>query len=143
MVDNNFVETIISLPANLFYGTSIAVNILVLAKNKPNTNFQFIDASSEEFFKKETNNNVLLDIHIQRVVEIFDKKENIDYVAASVIYEDIVENNYNLSVSSYIEAKDTSEVIDIIKLNAEINATTERIDQLRVDLKDIIAEIDA
>ena len=143
LVDNNFVETIISLPANLFYGTSIAVNILVLAKNKPNTNFQFIDASSEEFFKKETNNNVLLDIHIQRVVEIFDKKENIDHVAATVPYETIVENEYNLSVSMYIEAKDTSEVIDIIELNAEINATTERIDQLRIDLNEVISEIEA
>lgn len=143
LVDNNYVETVISLPANLFYGTTIAVNILVLAKNKSNTNFQFIDASSEEFFKKETNNNVLLDIHIQKIVDIFDKKENIDYVATSVPYETIVENDYNLSVSLYIETKDTKEVIDIMKLTAEIETTTGKIDQLRIGLRDIIAEIEA
>ena len=119
------------------------MNILVLAKNKPNTNFQFIDASGEQFFKKETNNNVLLNIHIQKIVEIFDKKKTIDYVAATVPYEAIVRDNYNLSVSTYVKTKDTSEVIDIIELNTEISSTIERIDQLRSGLSEIIAEIEA
>lgn len=75
LVDGNYVETIISLPSNLFYGTSIAVNILVLSKHKPDTRIQFIDASSEEFYTKATNNNMLKDKHIDRIVEIFDKKK--------------------------------------------------------------------
>jgi len=143
LVDNNFVETVISLAPNLFYGTTIAVTILVLAKNKPDTNIQFIDASGEEFFKKETNNNVMVDDHIQHIMELFDSKENAPHVAESVPYEKIVANDYNLSVSSYVEAKDTREVIDIIELNAEIKTTVGKIDQLRSDIDAIIAEIEA
>ena len=140
LVDNNYVETVISLAPNLFYGTSIAVNILVLAKNKNDMNVQFIDASS--FYKKETNNNVLLDEHIERIIELFDKKENIEHMAESVPYEKIVENDYNLSVSSYVQSKDTSEVIDIIQLNAQIKSTVSKIDKLRMEIDAIMDEIE-
>jgi len=143
LVDNNYVETVISLAPNLFYGTTIAVTILVLAKNKPNTNIQFIDASGKEFFKKETNNNVMYDEHIQKIMDMFDSKENIDHVAASVPCEKIEDNDYNLSVSSYVEAKDTREVTDITKLNAEIKATVKKINHLRTDIDAIVAEIEA
>ena len=143
LVDNNYVETVISLAPNLFYGTTIAVTILVLAKNKPNNDIQFIDASGEEFFKKETNNNVMYDDHIAHIMDMFDKKENVDHVAATVPYEKIVENDYNLSVSSYVEAKDTREVIDITELNAEIKTTVGKITQLRTDIDAIVAEINA
>lgn len=105
LVDNNFVETVISLAPNLFYGTSIAVNILVLAKNKRDTKTQFIDASGEDFFKKVTNNNILEDKHIKRIMEIFDRKEDVDHVAISVDNKFIAEKDYNLSVSSYVEAR--------------------------------------
>ena len=142
LVDSNYIETVISLAPNLFYGTTIAVTILVLAKNKPDTNVQFIDASGEEFFKKETNNNVMIDEHIQKIMDIFDSKEKIDYVAESVPYEKIKANDYNLSVSSYVEAKDTREVIDISKLNAEIRITVDRIDQLRSDIDNIVSNIE-
>ena len=84
LVDNNYIETIISLAPNLFYGTSIAVTILVLAKNKIVTAIQFIDASGQDFFKKETNNNVMSDEHIERVMDLFDKKENIDAIVAEI-----------------------------------------------------------
>jgi len=110
-----------------------------MAKNKPNTDIQFIDASGEEFFKKETNNNVMDDDHIAYIMDLFDKKENVDHVAATVKYEKIVEGDYNLSVSSYVEAKDTREVINITKLNADI----EKIDQLRTEIDAIVAEINA
>jgi len=143
LVDNNYVETMISLAPNLFYGTTIAVTILVLAKNKPDTNIQFINASGEEFFKKETNNNVMYDNHIQHIMDMFDSKENVEHVAQSVPYEKIVENDYNLSVSSYVEAKDTREVIDITELNAEIKTIVGKIDQLRSDIDAITAEIEA
>ncbi|MEI3559283.1 MAG: type I restriction-modification system subunit M [Akkermansia muciniphila] len=142
LVDGNFVETVIALPPNLFYGTSIAVNILVLSRHKADTKTQFIDASGEEFFKKQTNNNVLTDEHIERIVDIFDRKEPVEYVAALVDNSKIAENGYNLSVSSYVEAKDTREVIDIARLNAEVKQTVKRIDALRADIDAIIKELE-
>ena len=142
LVDNNFVETVISLPSNLFYGTSIAVNILVLSKHKNDATTQFIDASGEDFFKKETNNNVLLPEHIKRIVEIFGNKEEVQYVATSVDNAKIAENDYNLSVSSYVEAEDKREVIDINKLNADVAETVKRIDSLRADIDEIIKELE-
>ena len=142
LVDNNFVESVISLPPNLFYGTSIAVNILVLSKHKTEPKTQFIDASGEDFFKKETNNNVLLPEHIDRIVEIFGNKEEVQYVATSVDNAQIAENDYNLSVSSYVEAEDKREIIDINKLNTEVTETVKRIDTLRADIDEIIKELE-
>ncbi|MFM7458600.1 MAG: type I restriction-modification system subunit M [bacterium] len=147
LVDNNYVETVISLAANLFYGTSIAVTILVLAKNKKDASVQFIDASG--LFKKETNNNVLTDSddaenpgHIQQIMQVFDSKENIEYFSRSVSQEKIAANDYNLSVSSYVEAKDNREIVDIVKLNSGLKITVAKIDQLRSDINDIVAEIE-
>lgn len=142
LVDNNFVETVISLAPNLFYGTSIAVNILILAKNKRDTKTQFIDASGEDFFKKVTNNNVLEDKHIEKIMGIFDRKEDVKYIAKTVDNQLIAENDYNLSVSSYVEAKDNREVVDIAKLNAEISETVKKINALRIDIDSIIKEIE-
>lgn len=143
LVDNNFVETVISLAPNLFYGTSIAVNILVLSKHKADTKTQFIDASGEDFFKKVTNNNVLEDKHIENIMEIFDRKEDVEYVAVLIDNNKIAENDYNLSVSSYVKAKDKREVVDIVKLNAEISKILVKIDTLRADIDKIIEEIEA
>jgi type I restriction enzyme M protein len=140
LVDNNYVETIISLAPNLFFGTSIAVTILVLAKNKKDTNTQFIDASA--LFKKETNNNVLTDAHIDEIMRVFDSKENIEYFARSVPCEEIATKEYSLSVSSYVEAKDNREVTDITKLNSELKITVEKISRLRADIDTIVAEIE-
>ena len=142
LIGENYVESVIALAPNLFYGTSIAVSILVLSKHKTDTSTQFIDASSEDFFKKETNTNIMTDAHIQRIMGIFDSKESIKHIAASAPVEEIQANDYNLSVSSYVEAKDTREVIDITELNAEIQATVSKIDQLRSDLDAITAEIE-
>lgn len=142
LVDNNFVETVISLAPNLFYGTSIAVNILVLSKHKTDTKIQFIDASGEEFYKKETNNNVLSQEHIDAIMQLFDSKEEKEYVSQNVDNEKIAEGNYDLSVSSYVEKKDTREVIDIDVLNAEIKKTVKNIDRLRSEIDAIIAEIE-
>ena len=143
LVDNNFVETIISIAPNLFYGTSIAVTLLVLSKHKTDTKTQFIDASAEDFFKKATNNNVLTDDHIAKIMDIFDKKEDVDHVARSVDNSAIAANDYNLSVSSYITAKDNREQVDIKELNAEIDKTVEKINLLRTDIDAIIKEIEA
>lgn len=143
LVDNNFVETIISIAPNLFYGTSIAVNLLVLSKHKTNNTTQFIDASGEDFFKKATNNNVLTDDHIAKIMDIFDKKEDIEHVAVSIDNTKIAENDYNLSVSSYVVAKDNREKINIAELNKEVSKTVEKINTLRADIDLIIKEIEA
>jgi len=148
LVDNNYVETVISLAPNLFYGTTIAVNILVLSKHKIDTTTQFIDASG--LFKKETNNNVLTDNddaqnpgHIQQIMRVFDRKANVEHFARSVEYREIAEEkDYNLSVSSYVKAKDNREVVDITQLNVELKTTVSRIDRLRKDIDAIVAKIE-
>ena len=140
LIDNNYVETVISLAPNLFFGTTIAVNILVLSKHKTDTNVQFIDASG--LFKKETNNNILTDAHIEQIMQVFDSKAGIDHLAKSVTLEGVAANDYNLSVSSYVEAKDTREIVNITELNAELKTTVARIDQLRTDIDAIVAEIE-
>lgn len=142
LVDNNYIETIISLPANLFYGTSIAVNILVLSKHKADTKIQFIDASGEDFFTKQTNNNILEDGHIKKIIDIFDKKEDVPYIAKSVDNSLIAENDYNLSVSSYIEVKDTRPKTDIKKLNERIRRIVARENELRTEINKIVAELE-
>ncbi|WP_434430265.1 type I restriction-modification system subunit M [Aeromonas veronii] len=142
LVDNNYIETVISLAPNLFYGTTIAVNVLVLAKNKKDTTTQFIDASGPDYFKRETNNNVLLDRHIEQIMAVFDSKDNVEYFAKSVPFEQVAANDYNLSVSSYVEAKDNREVVDIAQLNAELKTTVSRIDQLRKDIDAIVVQIE-
>ena len=130
------------MPSNLFYGTSIAVNILVLSKHKPDTKIQFIDASGESFFTKETNNNILENTHIDRIIEIFDKKEDIDYIAKSVDYKSIADNDYNLSVSSYIEVEDTRPKTNIKELNEHIHRIVARENELRAEIDKIVAELE-
>ena len=139
LVDNNYVETVIALAPNLFFGTSIAVNILVLSKHKPDTQTQFIDASG--LFKPDTNNSLEPE-HIEQILKLFADKEDVPHLAKSVSFEDIVNNEYNLAVSSYVEQKDTREVIDIDKLNDEIRETVANIDCLRAEIDKIVAEIE-
>lgn len=140
LVDNNFVESVISLAPNLFYGTSIAVNILVLSKHKTETKVQFIDAS--EFFKKETNNNVMTDKHVASVVKLFGDKGDVQHVAQSVDRDTIVERNYNLSVSTYVEPKDTREVIDIEEVEREIADSVKKQAVLRSKIDALVGEIE-
>jgi type I restriction enzyme M protein len=140
LVDNNYVETVISLAPNLFFGTTIAVNILVLSKHKTDTTTQFIDASG--LFKKETNNSVLTEQHIEDIMKVFASKEDVDHFAKSVDLDVIAANSYNLSVSSYVEAKDNRELVDISELNAELKTTVAKIDALRSDIDAIVAEIE-
>ncbi len=140
LVDNNHIETVISLAPNLFFGTTIAVTILVLSKSKTDTRTQFIDASA--LFKKETNTNTLTDKHIKQIMQVFDSKANEEYFAQSIPFEQIAANDYNLSVSNYVEAEDTREVINITELNAVLKTTVAKIDQLRADIDAIVAEIE-
>ena len=122
----------ISLAPSLFYGTTCVLTILVLSKHKTDTATQFIDASG--LFKKETSNNVPLDEHIDQIMQVFDSKTNVDHFAQSIPFEKVAANDYNLSVSSYVEAKDNREAVDIGQLNAELKTTVAKIDQLRKDI---------
>ena len=141
LIDNNYVETVISLAPNLFFGTTITVNILVLSKHKTDTTTQFIDASG--LFKKETNNNTLTNEHIEQIIKVFASKEDDEYFTKSVDLDVIASNSYNLSVSNYIKTKDTREVVDITELNAELKSTVVKIDNLRTDINAIVAEIES
>lgn len=140
MVDNNFVDCIIQLPSNLFFGTTIATCIMVLKKGKPDSKVLFIDATNECI--KVTNNNKLTKDNIKRIVDTFARREEIAHFAHLADYDEIAENNYNLSVSTYVEAEDTREKIDIVKLNAEIREIVAREQVLRDEIDKIIAEIE-
>ena len=141
LVENNYIETVISLDSNLFFGTSIAVNILVLSKNKTTTNIQFIDAN--KLYKQQTNTNILTDEHIEKILKVFKSKEEIKHFSKNAILEEIRENDYNLSVNSYVEIEDTREKIDIKRLNEEIKERVKNIDKLRGEIDKIVAEIES
>ena len=140
MVDNNFVDCVIQLPSNLFFGTTIATCIMVLKKGKSDNKVLFIDATNECI--KVTNNNKLTQDNIRRIVDTFAGREEIAHFAHLADYDEIAENDYNLSVSTYVEAEDTREKIDIVKLNAEIREIVAREQVLRDEIDKIIAEIE-
>ncbi len=140
LIDNNFVDCVLQLPNNLFFGTSIATSILVLKRSKSDNKVLFIDASKE--CVKVTNNNKLKDEHITRLVEAFRSREETAHFAHLATYDEIVSNDYNLSVSTYVAPEETREVIDIVKLNAEIEAIVAKEAQLRAAIAKIITEIE-
>ena len=140
LVDNNFVDCVIQLPSNLFYGTSIATCIMVLRKGKEDNKVLFIDASKE--FVKVTNNNKLTAANIDRIVDVYTKREEVAHFSHLAAYDEVAENDFNLSVSTYVEQEDTREKVDIVKLNAEIAEIVAREDVLRKEIDKIIAEIE-
>lgn len=140
LVENNYVDCVIQLPANLFFGTSIATCIMVMKKGKSDNKILFIDATDECI--KVTNNNKLTEENIKKIVEVFSSREDTEHFSKLVSYEDIEKNDFNLSVSTYVEAEDRREKIDIEKLNAEIKEIVAREQVLRDEIDKIIAEIE-
>ena len=140
LVDNYFIDCIIQLPSNLFFGTSIATCIMVLKKGKTDNRVLFIDASSE--CVKVTNNNKLTPENINKIVDTFAQRVEEAHFSHLAEYSEVQENDYNLSVSTYVEAKDTREKIDIVKLNAEIAQIVARENELRAAIDQIVAEIE-
>ena len=140
LIDNNYVDCVIQLPSNLFFGTSIATCIMVLKKNKKDNSTLFIDASRE--CVKITNNNKLTQENIEHIVEYFANRKDVDYTCKLVANEVVAENDYNLSVSTYVEQEDTREQVDIVKLNEEIAQIVARENVLRAEIDKIIAEIE-
>lgn len=140
LIDNNYVDTVIQLPPDLFFGTTIATCILVLRKSKKTNDVLFIDASAE--FKRVGNKNKLLERHQQNVLNAFERREDVDHFTKLVSREDIAANDYNVAVSSYVEAEDTRAEVDITELNAEIAHIVARQAELRIAIDEIVADLE-
>lgn len=140
LIDNNFIDCIIQLPDNLFFGTSIATCIMVLKKSKADNATLFIDASKQ--CVKVTNSNKLTEENIETILAAFAERTDKEHFARLVPNDEISAQDYNLSVSTYVEQEDTREVIDIVQLNAEIEQIVAREQVLREEISKIVAEIE-
>ena len=140
LIDNNYVDAVIQMPDNLFYGTSISTCLLILRRNRPDNRVAFIDASRE--CVKITNGNKLTEENIQKIYGYYMNREDVEYTVNMVSTDKVGEENYNLSVSTYVEKQDTREKVDIVKLNAEIKEIVAREQVLRDEIDKIIAEIE-
>jgi len=140
LVDNNYVDAVIQLPPDLFFGTTIATCILVLKKSKPTNDVIFIDASAE--FVRVGNKNKLAEAHRQRILDVYVAREDVDHFAHVVPNSDIAARDYLLSVSSYVQAADMREAVDITALNAEIARIVARQQELRTAIDAIVADLE-
>ena len=138
LVDNNYVDTVIQLPPDLFFGTGIQTCILVLKKSKSDNKVLFINAE-REFARKNTKNK-LREEDRSKILENYNSREDVEYFSRLVDHEEIANNDYTLSVTSYVKAEDTREVIDITRLNAEIKEIVSRQQELRVQIDAIVAD---
>ena len=140
MIDNNFVDTVIQLPSDLFFGTSIATCVLVLKKNKTDNNILFVDASEE--FIRNTNKNKLSDENINNIVGILKDRKTIENKAYLATYEEVKENDYNISVNSYLKTNAEDNNIDIEEVNKKLAEVVPRQQQTRKELEEIIKELE-
>lgn len=139
LIDNNYVDCVIQLPSNLFFGTAIATCIMVMKRGKIDNNVLFIDASNECI--KVSNNNRFTDENIKNIVTAFSERKDKDHFCKLVPYEELQEQNYNLSVSTYVEQRDDREEIDIGKVNDRLEEILNRENQLRSAIKDVISQM--
>jgi type I restriction enzyme M protein len=140
LIDNNYIDAVIQLPPDLFFGTTIATCIIVLKKSKSDNKILFIDASSE--FTRSGNKNKLDEANLQRILDTFTQRIDIDYFARLVDHAESANNGYNISVISYVEAEDTREVVDIVELNAKISRIVARQSALRIEIDSIVADLE-
>jgi type I restriction enzyme M protein len=140
LIDNNYIDTVIQLPPDLFFGTTIATCIIVLKKSKHDNQTLFIDASAE--FTRSGNKNKLTDAHQQKILDAYTGRRDIAHFARLVDNGAIAENGYNIAVSSYVEQQDTSEAVDITALNVEIARIVARQAELRTQIDAIVADLE-
>lgn len=140
LVDNNYVDAVIQLPPDLFFGTTIATCIIVLKKSKSENSVLFIDASAQ--FTRVGNKNRLTDSHQKYILDTFATRDSIEYFSRVVSNEEIAENDYNIAVSAYVAQQDTREIVDINKLNADIARIVARQVELRTAIDEIIADLE-
>lgn len=140
MIDNNFVDTVIQLPSDLFFGTSIATCILVLKKNKLDNNILFVDASNE--FIRNTNKNKLSEENINNIISLLKDRKSVENKSYLATYEEIKDNDYNISVNSYLRANTEDKKIDINEVNRKLAEIVPRQQQIREELEEIIKELE-
>ena len=140
LIDNNYVDTVIQLPPDLFFGTTIATCIIVLKKSKTDNKILFVDASAE--FVHQGNKNKLTEANQVPILDAFTMREDVEHFAKLVDYEAVAENGYNIAVSSYVEAEDTREAVDIKTLTAKIGQIVVRQVELRAQIDAIVADIE-
>jgi type I restriction enzyme M protein len=140
LVDNNYVDAVIQLPPDLFFGTTIATCVIVLKKSKADNKILFIDGSA--LFSRQGNKNKLTADHQQTILDAFANREDVPHFATLVDHEVIADNGYNIADSSYVEAEDTRIAIDITELNAEIARIVENQSKLRTEIDAIVADLE-
>jgi len=140
LINNNYIDTVIQLPPDLFFGTTIATCIIVLKKSKKDNKTLFIDASVE--FVRGGNKNKLSDENRQNILTAFKNRQDSEHFAALVDNQKIGENDYNIAVSSYVEQEDTREAVNITELNAETTRIVARQTELRTAIDAIVADIE-
>ena len=140
LVDNNYVDTVIQLPPDLFFGTTIATCIIVLKKSKKDNKTLFINASAE--FVRGGSKNKLSDTNRAKILEAFTNRQNIEYFAKLIDNQAVANNDYTIAVSSYVTAEDTREAVNITELNAKIAKIVSRQDELRTAIDAIVNDIE-
>jgi type I restriction enzyme M protein len=140
LIDNNYIDAVIQLPPDLFFGTTIATCIIILKKSKTDNKTLFIDASAE--FVRGGNKNKLSEENRARILEAYTHREDSEYFAQLVSNQAIGENDYNIAVSSYVEQEDTREVVNITELNQEIAQIVSKQNELRISIDAIVADIE-
>jgi type I restriction enzyme M protein len=140
LIDNNYVDAVIQLPTDLFFGTTIATCIIVLKKSKKDNKTLFIDASAE--FVRGGNKNKLSEANRTKILEAFTARKDAEYFAKLVDNKIIADNDYNIAISSYVVGEDTREVVDITELNAKIAKIVARQNELRTAIDEIVADIE-
>ena len=139
LVENNYVDAVIQLPSDLFFGTTIATCILVLKKSKGDNTILFIDASNA--FIREGNKNKLDEENRKKVLELYKNRVDVEHLAKLVNCKKVAENDYNISVSRYVESTEGREEVDIVKLNEEIKSVVKEQQQLRTSIDTIVKSI--
>ena len=140
LVDNNYVDTVIQLPPDLFFGTGIQTCILVLKKSKKDNKVLFVNAERE--FARFGNKNKLRDEDIAKILKSYTERKDIKYFSTVVSPETIKKNDYSLSIPNYVVTEDTREKIDITKLNKEISEITKKQSELRKSIDAIVADLE-
>ncbi|HQG68462.1 MAG TPA: N-6 DNA methylase, partial [Paludibacteraceae bacterium] len=140
LIDNNYVDAVLQLPPDLFFGTTIATCVIVLKKSKADNAVLFIDASAE--FVRGGNKNKLSEANLEKILDAYVARRDIDHFARLVPNSDIAENEYNIAVSSYVEQENTTEEVDIEKLNARIAEIVIRQQKLREAIDEIVADLE-
>jgi type I restriction enzyme M protein len=141
LIDNNYVDTVIQLPPDLFFGTTIATCIIVLKKSKKDNAILFINASAE--FVHQGNKNKLSEANQRAILDAFSARQDVDHYARLVSANEVSANDYNISVTSYVEQEDTTEAVEITVLNAEIAQIVARQSELRTAIDAMVADLEA